>query len=138
MSTDDNVLYVKFSEAITNIIDSYKEAKLDGSISITDIISLLGTAVSEMVAVAEAFHDGDGSAKKAAVLAAIDMFYEEVIAPIDIDKIPNFIEPIVDKGLKQLLIVVADGVIDTVVAIFNKGGWPDTPDTPDTPDEPTS
>jgi len=130
MSTDDNVLYVKFSEAITSIIDSYKEAKSDGAISITDVISLLGTVVSEMVDVAEAFHDGNGSAKKAAVLSAIDMFYEEVIAPMDIDKIPNFIEPIVDKGLKQLIIVVADGVIDTVVSIFNKGGWPPTPDAP--------
>ena len=140
MSTDgnntDNALYVKFSEAVTSITDSYKEAKADGSISVSDIIALLGTAVSEMVTVAEAFHDGDGSAKKAAVLAAIDMFYDEVVAPVDIDKIPNFIEPIVDKGLKQLLIVVADGTIDAVVAIFNKGGWPPTPDAPDTPDTP--
>jgi len=135
MSTDGK-LYEAFSEAIQKIVDAYKVAKSDDKLSFTDIISLVGTAIGEMVSVAEVFHGGDGSAKKAAVLAAVGTFYDEVIAPMDIAKIPNFIEPIVDKGVKQLILVIADGTIDAIVAIFNKGGWPDN--TPDTPDDPQS
>ena len=130
MSTDGSGLYEKFSAAITKVITSYKEANADGKLSFTDIIALLGTATGELVSIAEAFYDGSGDAKKAAVMAAIDTFYEEVIEPIDIPAIPNFIEPIADKAVKQLLLVVADGLVDAVVAIFNKNGWPDTPDTP--------
>ena len=136
MSTDGNGLYKAFSDAIQKIVDAYKEATTDDKLSFTDIISLVGTAIGEMVSVAETFHDGDGSAKKAAVLAAVGTVYDEVIAPMDIAKVPNFIEPIVDKGVKQLILVIADGTIDAIVAIFNKGGWPDN--TPDTPDDPQS
>ena len=57
-------------------------------------------------------------------------------APIDISKVPNFIEPIVDKGIKSIILIIADGITDAIVAIFNEGGWPDTPDTPDAPVEP--
>jgi len=138
MSTNGGGLYDKFSKAITNVITAYKEAHADGKLSFTEIIALLGTAIGELVSIAEAFYDGSGDAKKAAVMAAIDTFYEEVIKPIDIPVIPNFIEPIADKAVKQLLLVVADGLVDAVVAIFNKAGWPDTPDTPDTPDDPTT
>ena len=135
MSTNGDGLYDKFSEAITNVITAYKEAHADGKLSFTEIIALLGTAIGELVSIAEAFYDGSGEAKKAAVMAAINTFYDEVIEPIDIPAIPNFVEPIADKAVKQLLLVVADGVVDAIVAIFNKSGWPDAPNTPD---EPTS
>ena len=133
MSTDENGLYDKFSKAITTVIASYKEANADGKLTFTDIVALLGTATSELVGIAEAFYDGSGEAKKAAVMAALNTFYDEVIEPIDIPAIPNFIEPITDKVIKQILLVVADGLVDAIVTIFNKGGWPNVPDTPDTP-----
>ena len=74
MSTDGIGLYKAFSDAIQKIVDAYKEATTDDKLSFTDMISLVGTAIGEMVSVAETFHDGDGSAKKAAVLAAVGTF----------------------------------------------------------------
>ena len=136
MSTDGETLYEKFEEAVTEVIAAYKEANADGKMSFTEIISLVGKVIGKLVSLAEVFHGGEGSAKKAAVMAAVSAFYDEVVAPIDISKIPNFIEPIVDKGIKSVILVIADGITDAIVAIFNEGGWPDTPDVPETPDTP--
>jgi len=136
MSTDGETLYEKFEEAVADVIAAYKAANADGKMSFTEIITLVGKVLGKLVSLAEVFHGGDGSAKKAAVMAAVGAFYDEVIAPIDISKVPNFIEPIVDKGIKSIILIIADGITDAIVAIFNEGGWPDTPDTPDAPVEP--
>ena len=64
-----------------------------------------------------------GAEKKAAVLAALETFFDEVIAPLDIKGIPNFIEPIVDSSLKKLSLTLAAAGIDALVAIFNRSGW---------------
>jgi len=130
MSTDGETLYEKFNEAVAEVLASYKAANADGKMTFTEIISLVGKVIGKLVSLAEVFHGGEGDAKKAAVMAAVNAFYDEVIAPIDIAKIPNFIEPIVDKGIKSVILVIADGITDAVVAIFNEGGWPDSPDTP--------
>jgi hypothetical protein len=133
MSTDGDTLFEKFESAVKEVIAAYKVANVDGKMTFTEIISLVGKCLGKLVSLAEVFHGGVGSAKKAAVMAAIGAFYDQVIAPIDISKIPNFIEPIIDKGLKSVILIIADGITDAIVAIFNEGGWPDAPDTPDEP-----
>tara|TARA_R110002020_G_scaffold16515_14_gene58303 strand:- start:1186 stop:1620 length:435 start_codon:yes stop_codon:yes gene_type:complete len=133
-------LYDTLEEGIRVVIDSYKEAKADDDkISFNEVVAIVGKSIGSLVAIAEGFSALTGEAKKDAVVGAIGTLYDEVIAPIDIQKIPNFIEPIVDKGIKALLIALSDGIVDGIVALYNEGGWPtpdETPDeTPDTPDE---
>ena len=129
-------LYDTLEEGIKSVIDAYKEAKADdGKVSFNEVVTISGKAIGSLVVVAESFSELSAEEKKGAVVAAIGTLYDEVIAPIDIQKIPNFIEPIIDKGLKQLIVAMSDGIIDAVVALYNEGGWPDTPDTPDVPDD---
>lgn len=136
-------LYDTLEEGIRGVIDAYKEAKADDDkISFNEVVAIVGKSIGSLVAIAEGFSSLSGEEKKTAVVAAIGTLYDEVIAPIDIQRIPNFIEPIVDKGVKALLLAISDGIVDGIVALYNEGGWPspdDVPaipdDTPDTPDD---
>jgi hypothetical protein len=116
-------LYDNMKAAIDNIIADYKAANTDGKLTFTEIFTLVSNAVATFVQLLENFGGGTGAEKKAVVLQAIEQFFDEVIIPIDIKGIPNVLEGIVGRALKQLVLSLADGWIDSIVNIFNKTGW---------------
>lgn len=116
-------LYDDLKAAIDKIIADYKAANADGKLSFSEIFELVGNAVATFVQLVETYGGTSGAEKKAAVLQAIEQLFDEVIIPIDIKGIPNFLEPIADRALKQLVLALADGWIDSIVNIFNKTGW---------------
>jgi hypothetical protein len=116
-------IYDDLKAGIDKIIADYKAANADGKLSFSEIFTLVGNAIATFVQLIENFGSGTGAEKKAAVLAAIDQLFDEVIIPIDIKGIPNMLEGIVDKALKQLVLTLADGWVDSIVNIFNKTGW---------------
>jgi len=116
-------LYDQLKEAIDEIIANYKAANADGKLTFSEIFTLLGNAVATFVQLTESLGAGSGADKKAAVLEAISQFFDEVIIPIDIKGVPNLLEGIVDQSLKQLVLTLADGWVDSIVNIFNKTGW---------------
>ena len=122
-------LYDTLEEGIRGVIDAYKEAKADDDkISFNEVVAIVGKSIGSLVAIAESFSSISGEEKKAAVVGAVGTLYDEVIAPIDIQKIPNFIEPIVDKGIKALLLAISEGIVDGIVSLYNESGWPSTSD----------
>jgi hypothetical protein len=121
-------LYDDIEGALTEIIAHYKNATKDGKLSFSELITLGSNAVASLMQVAEHF-GGTGTEKKQAVITALGQFYDQVIAPIDIKGVPNLLEGIVDKALKELMLTLAGGWIDSLTTIFNKSGWA-TPTTP--------
>ena len=122
-------LYDTMEEGIRGVIDAYKEVKADDDkISFNEVVAIVGKSIGSLVAIAESFSSISGEEKKAAVVGAVGTLYDEVIAPIDIQKIPNFIEPIVDKGIKALLLAISEGIVDGIVSLYNESGWPSTSD----------
>ena len=96
-------IYDDLKTAVDQITAHYKEAASDGKLSFAEIFSLISKATASFIQLFEKFTDGaSGADKKAAVLAALDAFFDEVISPLDIKGIPNFIEPVVDSSLKKL------------------------------------
>ncbi len=120
-----STLYDQAKKSVETVVAKYQEANEDGKLSFSEIVSLTSTVVGQIVSLAETGLPGTGEEKKKAVLDAVAQVYDEYIAPIDISKIPNFIEPVIDNGAKQLLLAVADGLIDALVALFNENGWPE-------------
>jgi len=118
-------IYDDLRDAVEEIIADYKKANADGELTFSEIFTLVGNAVATFVQLAQAFGGVDGPAKKAAVLSAIEQFFDEVIVPIDIKGVPNFLEGIVDTALKRLVLTFAGSWIDSIVNIFNKTGWGD-------------
>ena len=115
-------LYDDIQEMIAVIIASYKEANKDGTLTFKEVMTLTYNASATFVRFVENF-SANGALKKEAVKIAIAKFYDEVIAPIDIKGIPNFMEGLVDDALKNIILLFVDMWIDSLVNIFNKIGW---------------
>jgi len=115
-------LYQDIDVAVGQIIAKYKEAAVDG-LTLGEVFTLAQNAVATLVQLTEKYGGFSGAEKKEAVLAALDRLYDEVIAPIDIAQIPNWIEPMFDKFAKQLILYLADSWINSLVNVFNKTGW---------------
>lgn len=120
-----STLYEQAKKSVETVVARYQEANEDGKLTFSEVVSLTSTVVGQIVSIAETGIPGTGEEKKKAVLDAVAQAYDDYIAPIDISKIPNFIEPVIDNGAKQLLLAVADGLIDAVVGMFNENGWPE-------------
>lgn len=109
----------ELSKAIDEIIKKYQELVGDGSLSLSDIISLMAAASSTLWKLVKAYAIPSND-RKGVVLEAMDKFYDEVIRPIDISFIPNFIEPFVDSWLKQLLLFIVGGWISALGGILDR------------------
>lgn len=113
-------LYDQFKEVIDGILAEYKKVVADGKISISEVFTVVGKATATFVELFRSVDLGDEAERKDAVVMAIGRFYDEVIAPIDITGIPSFLEPIVDKALRELLLLLCRSWVDSLVAIFTK------------------
>lgn len=120
-----NELYDAVKEEIAGIIAKYKEVAKDG-LTLPEIFSLITSATGSFVRVMEV-SGRDGTVKKEAALIAAELFYDQVIAPLDIPHVPGFIETsVVDPALKKVFMAAVNGMIDSLVKIFNRSGWGDT------------
>lgn len=118
-------LYDLILQEVTALIDAVQEARRDGKLTWNEALGLLGRFVAAVVRLLEKWNGYTGSAKKEAALKAVELFYDRVIAPLDIPGVPEPLESlVVDPALKRVLLQVAAGLIDTLVAYFNRQGWP--------------
>jgi hypothetical protein len=119
LDTPNATLFDVIKAEIDKIITTWEDAKADSKISLSEIWTMVHDVVGGAVRVAEAW-GGSGVEKKAAVIAALDVVYDEVIAPIDIKLIPNFIEGSIDRVAKQIFLQIVDGLVDAIVALLNR------------------
>lgn len=113
-------LYEDTKSAIDAIILEYKKVVADGKISISEVFTLVGRATATFVNLFRSLDLGTESERKDTVVLAIGRFYDEIVAPIDITGVPNFLEPIVDKALRELLLLLTRSWADAVLAVFTK------------------
>ena len=116
-------LLAEIKADVTSIIARYKRMAADGKVTIAEILTFASNAVATFVQLVEKLDKYTGTDKKAAVLKSLEQLIDTVIVPMDIASIPNFLEPLVDAGLKSLIMSLAGSWIDSLVNIFNKSGW---------------
>jgi hypothetical protein len=116
-------LYDDVQDSITQIIASYQTVVADGKLTLSELWTLFQNATATLVQLVERYSGYSGTEKRDVVLAALGTLYDEIIAPVDIKGVPNFLEPLVDKSLRELLLTLAGPAIDSLVNIFNKTGW---------------
>lgn len=114
-------LYDVLKEQVTVLADEYKLIIADKKVTMDELWKLFQLASVALVKMAEQV-GGTGPEKKAAVMAALDKFYDDVIAPMDIQYVPNMVEPYVDGLLKKIALQMASGGIDALVAFMNDNG----------------
>lgn len=120
-------LYALISQQVNEIIAHYKEKAKDGW-TLSEVWQLMQSATASFMKLAESFNEYTGDEKKKAVLKAAELFYDQVIAPIDIPTIPSFLETtLVDPAIRKLFLKLTDGAIDALTNLFNRVGWYDVP-----------
>ena len=112
-------------EAIATEIEKFftiaKEA-IKGKLAFADAWALVRRATSTFVRLVEQLGES-GPEKKDLVRDLVLQYYDEVIAPLDIPQIPNFMEPAVDSAVRVILDFALGKLIDSIVAGFNTLGW---------------
>jgi hypothetical protein len=99
---------------LEGLIGKYKDYARDG-LSWTEVWSLTTAAVAAFIRVADSADPDQPLDHKAVVLEACAAFYDSVLAPIDIPKVPNLIEgSLVDPALRSLWLSAAEGVYDVL------------------------
>lgn len=121
LKEENMAIYDVLKAEVEKVIAEYKAAYADSKLTLAEVWGLFQSVIQVLVKLASEV-EASGDEKKEAVLAALDKFYDEVIAPIDIAVVPNFVEPITDKFLKGLFLQLASGSIDSVVAFLKVNG----------------
>jgi hypothetical protein len=116
-------LYEELQVVIDNVIDAYKDAQKDGKLTFSEVLTLVYRAGSSLVHAVATVGKGTREEQKVVVAAALAKFFDVVITPINIKSIPDIIEPIVDSGIKSLVLTLASSWIDTMFLVFDKMGW---------------
>ncbi len=112
-------LYEVVKAQLDVVIAEAKVDMADNKVTLSEIWSLTTKTVGAFIVIAKEF-DGDNSDKKLVVMSAAERLYDEVIAPLDIAAIPNFIEPAVDKVGRSVFLEIVSGVVDGAVAFLKK------------------
>jgi len=63
-----------------------------------------------------------GKDKKETAMLAISQFYDNVFVIIDIPFAPSFLEPIIHKSVKKIIMILVSATIDSMVATFRNVG----------------
>lgn len=122
-------MYGKVKDSVDDIIDQYKATTTDGKMTYGEVSSLAFNAAASFVHLVESFGFSDGNTKKVIVLAAVSKFYDFVIAPIDIQFIPDPLEGLADQAIKGVLLATTNASVDAIVHIFNVMGWTSNKET---------
>lgn len=129
VTTPEAITLVESLEAeLTALRDHYKAMAVDG-LSVAEIWELAQSAVASAMKIAKDFKGdiGDQTLQEYA-MAFAGQFYDEVIAPIDLPKIPNIIETrFVDPALRSVFLLLIQGSIKTIINLLGRTGWVDVP-----------
>ena len=93
------------------------------SVAISTAWGILQIATAEAIQVIEDNNPSlKGSSKKEIALSMISTFYDKVFLVISIPFIPVVLQPIIQKYIKALLMLLVSSTIDSMVEIFRKTG----------------
>lgn len=112
-------LYDTVKNQVDVLINSYKEVISDNKLTLVEMWTLAQHGFTAFVTIAEK-SNATGVEKKAVVMAAAERLYDEVLAPIDIKAIPNFIEPTFDKLAKPVYMELMSKGVDYLVNLDKK------------------
>lgn len=119
-----------FDAAARTVIGHYKEAARDG-LSVAEVWRLVSAAVASFLKLMDTLVVLGDADKKEAALQFAARLYDQVIAPLDIPRVPAFIENnFVDPAIRSLFLSLAAGLVDTLLTVFAREAGPAAPAAP--------
>ena len=92
-------------------------------VAIGEAWKLLQLATASVVQIIENTADNlSGPEKKELALSLLNNFYDRVFVVVDVPFVPQLIEPIIHKYIKNILMIMVSASIDATVTIFRNTG----------------
>ena len=109
-------LHTIFNDHVSNLVNSIKEAMKDGGFSFEDGFRIFVRSVASLVSLASKLGElAESGDLRDEVVAGTVKIYDEVIAPIDIPGVPNFIEKtVLDPALGKAIPGIVGAIYDSL------------------------
>lgn len=116
---------------IQSLVDTAKEALKSASVvAMPEAWKVLQLAAAEVVQNIEDNNPNlKGADKKTLAMTMLSNFYDQVFTVINFPFVPKFLQPIIQKSVKSLLMILVSASIDSLVTIFRNSGIFHKPDT---------
>jgi hypothetical protein len=130
---DNQVLSIELSDKLEQLINKVKSSlSKNKSVAVNQAWGILQLAIADTVQVIEDNNPSlKGSSKKEIALGMISNFYDKVFLVVSIPFVPVMFQPIIQKYIKALLMLLVSSTIDSMVEIFRSTGVFDDPNTVD-------
>jgi hypothetical protein len=130
---DNQVLSIELSDKLEQLINKVKSSlSKNKSVAVNQAWGILQLAIADTVQVIEDNNPSlKGSNKKEIALGMISNFYDKVFLVVSIPFVPVMFQPIIQKYIKALLMLLVSSTIDSMVEIFRSTGVFDDPNTVD-------
>lgn len=112
-------LYEQSLKEIKMIRARYGDIEQDG-LTWKELIQFAGDITGSLMRIVQHITDSSfsGEAKKQMVLDALGKFYDNIIAPINITYVPDWIESYVDKSLREPFLELCESLIEIIYGQF--------------------
>lgn len=115
-----NLIKLEIEKLVVKTQESLGTVK---NVAIAEAWKILQLAVAASVQVIETMGtDLSSPEKKALAMELLSSFYDKVFLIIDIPLVPNILEPIIHRYVKQFLMILVSSSIDAMVTTFRNTG----------------
>jgi len=118
--SSQNLIKLEVEKLINSTKDSFKEVQ---RFALGEAWKLLQLTTASVVQIIEGIgNDLSGPDKKALAMDLLNSFYDKVFLVVDVPFVPNLVEPIIHKYIKNILMIMVGATIDATVTIFRNTG----------------
>lgn len=115
-----NELHQKLTDLIKNNQDDLNNIK---KVAIDKAWEILQLATAEIIQNIQIYYpEYTGKDKKNIAMDCLTIFYDSVFSIINIPFVPAFLNPIIHKYVKAILMIMVSSSIDAMVTIFKQAG----------------
>lgn len=109
---------------VEKLINNTKESLgIVKKVALAQAWKILQLAVASVVQIIEEIATNlAGPDKKTIAMEALSKFYDSIFVVVDIPFVPNFLEPIIHKYVKSILMIMVSATIDAMVTTFRNTG----------------
>lgn len=118
--SSQNLIKLEVEKLINNSKESLKTVQ---RFALDEAWKLLQLTTASVVQIIEGIgNDLSGPDKKALAMELLNSFYDKIFLVVDVPFVPNIVEPIIHKYIKNILMIMVSATIDATVTIFRNTG----------------
>lgn len=118
--SSQNLIKLEVEKLINNSKESLKTVQ---RFALDEAWKLLQLTTAGVVQIIEGIgNDLSGPDKKALAMELLNNFYDKIFLVVDVPFVPNIVEPIIHRYIKNILMIMVSATIDATVTIFRNTG----------------